>query len=56
MSFDDSYTTEDGVVIPRKIPVKLGMLLRAILFFAIGYFISSRVANHSRGGSSEAAT
>jgi small-conductance mechanosensitive channel len=46
MSFDDSYTTEDGVVISRKIPVRLGMLLRAILFFAIGYFISSRVANH----------
>ena len=46
MSFDDSYTTEDGVVIPRKIPVKLGMLLRALLFFAIGYFVSSRVANH----------
>jgi potassium-dependent mechanosensitive channel len=45
-AFDNSYTTADGVVMPGKIPVKLGMLLRALLFFAIGYFIASRVANH----------
>jgi small-conductance mechanosensitive channel len=46
MSFDDSYTTADGVVIPKKVSVKLGMLLRALLFFIIGYYIASRVANH----------
>lgn len=49
MSFDDSYTTADGVVMAGKISVTLGMLLRAILFFTIGYFISSRVANRIQG-------
>jgi len=43
MSFDDKVETEDG---PRtyKIPVTLGMLLRALMFFLISYGIASRLA------------
>lgn len=45
MYFDNSVEV-DGEVVPGKIPISLGMLLRAILFFSIGYWISSRLANH----------
>lgn len=42
MSFDDSIIV-DGETIPGKIPITLGMLLRALLFFAISYWICSRI-------------
>ncbi|MCU0749498.1 MAG: mechanosensitive ion channel [Akkermansiaceae bacterium] len=44
MSFEDKIEV-DGQTISGKIPVTLGMLLRAILFFVIGYWIASRIAN-----------
>jgi potassium efflux system protein len=44
MSFEDKIEV-DGQTITGKIPVTLGMLLRALLFFLIGYWVSSRVAS-----------
>jgi small-conductance mechanosensitive channel len=44
MSFEDKVEV-DGQTITGKIPVTLGMLLRALLFFLIGYWIASRVAS-----------
>lgn len=44
MSFDDKVEV-DGQIIPGKIPVTLGWLLRALLFFLISYGIFSRIAN-----------
>jgi small-conductance mechanosensitive channel len=44
MTFEDKVEV-DGQTITGKIPVSLGMLLRALLFFFIGYWIASRVAN-----------
>lgn len=44
MTFEDKLEV-DGQTITGKIPVTLGMLLRAVLFFVIGYWISSRIAN-----------
>lgn len=44
MSFEDKIEV-DGQTISGKIPVTLGMLLRAILFFIIGYRIASHIAN-----------
>jgi potassium-dependent mechanosensitive channel len=35
----------DGQTITGRIPVTLGMLLRALLFFVIGYWIASKIAN-----------
>jgi small-conductance mechanosensitive channel len=35
----------DGQTITGNIPVTLGMLLRALLFFVIGYWIASKIAN-----------
>lgn len=35
----------DGQTITGRIPVTLGMLLRALLFFIIGYWIASKIAN-----------
>ncbi len=35
----------DGQTITGNIPVTLGMLLRALLFFVIGYWIASAIAN-----------
>jgi small-conductance mechanosensitive channel len=35
----------DGQTITGTIPVTLGMLLRALLFFIIGYWITSKIAN-----------
>lgn len=44
MSYEDKIEV-DGETITGKIPVTLGMLLRALLFFVIGYAITSRLAN-----------
>jgi len=35
----------DGQTITGKIPITLGLLLRAVLFFLIGYWIASKIAN-----------
>jgi small-conductance mechanosensitive channel len=44
MSFEDKLEV-DGQTITGKIPVTLGMLLRALLFFIIGYWVAARIAN-----------
>jgi small-conductance mechanosensitive channel len=44
MSFEDKVEV-DGQTITGKIPISLGMLLRALLFFLLGYWIASRIAN-----------
>lgn len=44
MSFEDKIEV-DGQTITGKIPLTLGMLLRALMFFCIGYWVSSRIAN-----------
>lgn len=44
MSFEDKVATEDGRTHTYKIPVTLGLLLRALLFFLIGYRIASHIA------------
>lgn len=44
MRFEDKVEV-DGQAIIGKIPISLGMLLRALLFFIIGYWIASRIAN-----------
>ena len=43
-SYVDSVEV-DGQTITGNIPVTLGMLLRALLFFIIGYWIASKIAN-----------
>jgi small-conductance mechanosensitive channel len=35
----------DGQTLTGKVPVSLGMLLRALLFFILGYWIASKIAN-----------
>ena len=35
----------DGQTLTGKVPVTLGMLLRALLFFILGYWIASKLAN-----------
>ncbi len=35
----------DGETFTGKVPVTLGMLLRALMFFVIGYWIASKIAN-----------
>jgi len=49
MSFEDKLVV-DGQTITGKIPVTLGTLLRALLFFIIGYWILSRIANRIQAG------
>lgn len=49
MSFEDKLEV-DGQTITGKIPVTLGMLLRALMFFIIGYWIASRIANRVQRG------
>ncbi len=49
MTFEDKVEVE-GQTITGKIPVTLGMLLRALLFFVIGYWIASRIANRIQAG------
>ena len=44
MSFENKVEV-DGETITGKLPVTLGMLLRALLFFVIGYWIATRIAN-----------
>ena len=44
MCFEEKIEV-DGQTITGKMPVTLGMLLRALLFFLIGYWISSRIAH-----------
>lgn len=44
MTFENSVEV-DGQRITGKLPVTLGMLVRAVLFFVIGYWIASRIAN-----------
>jgi len=44
MTFEDHFVV-DGQTITRTIPVTLGMLLRALLFFIIAYAVFSKVAN-----------
>jgi len=59
MSFEDKIEV-DGETISGKLPVTLGMLLRALLFFVIGYAVASAIANRiqrvvtSRGHIAEA--
>jgi potassium efflux system protein len=43
MSFEDKVEV-DGQTITGKIPITLGMLLRAFLFFLIGYWIAAKIA------------
>jgi small-conductance mechanosensitive channel len=58
MSYEDKIEV-DGETITGKIPVTLGMLVRALLFFVIGYAIATWLANRlqrmivSRGHISE---
>ncbi|MEY3896830.1 MAG: hypothetical protein RLZZ214_2350 [Verrucomicrobiota bacterium] len=47
-SYVDSVEV-DGQTITGNIPVTLGMLLRALLFFVIGYWIASKIANRIQG-------
>jgi len=44
MTFED-HLVVDGQTMTRTIPVTLGMLLRALLFFVIAYAIFSKIAN-----------
>lgn len=59
MTFENSVEV-DGQTITGKLPVTLGMLVRAVLFFVIGYWLASRIANQvqrtivSRGHIAEA--
>lgn len=48
MSFEDKIEV-DGQTITGRIPLTLGILLRALLFFIIGYAVSSRVAGRIQG-------
>jgi small-conductance mechanosensitive channel len=49
MTFEDKVEI-DGQTITGKIPITLGMLLRAIAFFLVGYWIASRIANRIQHG------
>lgn len=49
MTFEDKVVV-DGQTFTGRIPLTLGMLLRAILFFVIGYWIASRIANRIQNG------
>ena len=44
MTFED-HLVVDGQTLTRTIPVTLGMLLRALLFFVIAYAVFSKIAN-----------
>ena len=44
MSYEDQVEI-DGQIISGKVPVTLGTLLRALLFFVVGYWIFSKIAN-----------
>jgi potassium-dependent mechanosensitive channel len=59
MSYEEKIEV-DGQTITGKLPVTLGMLLRALLFFVIGYWIASQISHRiqrtvvSRGHIAEA--
>lgn len=49
MSFEEKIEV-DGQTIKGRIPVTLGMLLRALLFFLIGYWVASLIAKRIQKG------
>jgi small-conductance mechanosensitive channel len=49
MRYEDKVEV-DGQTISGKIPITLGTLLRAVLFFLIGYWIAARIASHLQAG------
>ncbi len=49
MTYEDKVVV-DGQTIKGRIPFTVGMLLRAILFFLIGYWVISRIANRIQNG------
>lgn len=49
MNFEENVEV-DGQTIKGRIPVTLGMLLRALMFFLIGYWIASLIANRIQKG------
>lgn len=49
MSFEDRIVV-DGQTITGHIPITLGTLLRALLFFAIGYWIASHISKRVQRG------
>jgi small-conductance mechanosensitive channel len=49
MAFEDTVEV-DGQTITGKFPITLGLLLRALLFFVIGYGVFSRIANRIQAG------
>ena len=49
MSFEDKVEV-DGQTITGNIPITLGLLLRAVLFFLIGYWIASIIAKRLQAG------
>ncbi len=48
-SSDEKFEVQ-GQVFTKKVPVTLGELLRALIFFTIGYAILARLANRIQGG------
>lgn len=60
MSFADTVEVDGQMITGAKLPVTVGMLLRALLFFVIGYAIAAKIANRiqrvviSRGHVAEA--
>jgi small-conductance mechanosensitive channel len=49
LSFEDKVEV-DGRTITGRIPVTLGMLLRAVLFFLVGYWLASLIARRIQAG------
>lgn len=51
-SFDDPQKSIvlDGKMISGKIPLTIGMVVRAVLFFALGYWIAVMIADRLQGG------
>jgi potassium efflux system protein len=47
-SYENSVEV-DGKTLTGKVPITLGMFVRALLFFLVGYWITSRVANRIQG-------
>lgn len=44
-SFENTVELDDGKIEKGKVPVKVGMLIRAILFFVICYWLAARFAD-----------
>lgn len=49
MSFEDTVEVDGQMITGAKLPVTVGMLVRALLFFVIGYGIAAKIANHIQG-------